>query len=189
MLLLFVVLFLIAVLLFPYWWAAILKFDMLRRLTRTARSSGYRVRKRNPLIAFSRNRSSSYDLLIDKEGKIYAVKLWSAYYRRRTLLIRETGKLSERWESYPPLRVRKKEKPRVMESRSRPAPRAKLPAVLKKKEGVERLLLIYPSYSEIRILRDGKETRLFGGDMILGKRIMSPTAFSALLTEEEKATG
>lgn len=188
MLLLLVVLLLIAILSCPYWWAAILKCGMLRRLTRLARSSGYRVRKRNPWIAFSRNRSSSYDLLIGKAGKIYAVKLWSAYHRRRTLLLRETGKISERWESYPPLRVRKKEAPRVMESRPRPAPRTKLPASLKKKAGVERLLLIYPSYSEIRILREGKETRLFGGDVIFGKRITSPTALSALLTAEENHT-
>ena len=48
MLLLLVVLLLIAILSCPYWWAAILKCGMLRRLTRLARSSGYRVRKRNP---------------------------------------------------------------------------------------------------------------------------------------------
>ena len=184
MLLFLVIVLLSVILAYPYASAAILKFRMLRRLIRVSRSAGYRVHKLKPAACLSPNRSASYDLLIGKEGRIFAIKLWSAYHRRRTLLLRETGRVSERWRTSEPLRVRRKAATSVMESRPRSVPRTKLPESVAKKKGLQRILLVYPSYSEIRVIRGERELRLSSGDGIFDKRLLTPTALESLLTEK-----
>ena len=182
MLIVLVILLLIAALSYPYLSAAIAKYRMLRRLARVSRSLGFRFRHRGSL-SLSRNRGRRYDLLIETERRIYAVKLWSAYRNGSVLLLGERGRVREQRRIHEPLAVRRK-KPQYHRSLALAVPRTRLMLRKTEKRPVTRILLVYPSYREILVKKRDQILRLSSGDPIFDKLLYSPSAFEKLLRQE-----
>ena len=172
----------VAALSYPYAAAAVSRFRMLRRLARVSRGLGFRFRHRG-MPSVARNRGRRYDLLIENEEKIFAVKLWSAYRRDSALLVNEIGEIRERRRIREPLSVRRK-KPQHHRSLALAVPRTRLTLRKTESRSVTRILLVYPSYREVLAERDCRTVRLGSGDNLFDKLLYSPSAFEALLRRE-----
>lgn len=182
MLVFLAILLLAAALCYPYLSAAISKHRMLRRLAKLSRSLGFRFRHRG-MAFLSRNRGRQYELLIENDRRIYAVKLWSAYRNGTSLLLGERGRVRERRRVIEPLSVRRK-KPYDHRSFALAVPRTRLSLRKKEKRAVTRILLVYPSYREILTKKEGRVVRLSSGDAIFDKLLYSPSALEQMLRRE-----
>ena len=178
-----IVLLLAAMLGYPYWSAAILRTRMLRRLKRTCREMGFRLRPLRSNLFFLRNRADSYDLLIEGRDRIYAVKLWSAYRRDGTLLITRDGRVRERRQAPVVLDVRRDARGARSEGRAFPVRRTRLALSPKEKRTVTRLLLVYPAYRSIVRQTETGEIPLRCGDDFLDKMLITPIALEKRLRE------
>lgn len=177
-----ILLLLAAALTYPYISTVILRYTMLRRLRAEAKTLGFRVRRRSRWILFSQNRSPRCDLIISNSERIYAIKLWSSYYKGRALIADEAnGLVWERKIIKAPLYVDAKNMSRRHDGKAEPIPEMSLPARLAKDPRLVRVLLIYPSYREVRRVVGGKEYRAVSKDTLLGRVICSPSAFFSMM--------
>ncbi len=170
-----------ALLLYPLVSTLILRQLMLRRLRQFAKENGFRVRPMHRLPILARNRSPRYDLFIEDGSRFFVVKLWSASHRGRTLILTQKGKVREEKKMIPVLKIKKNMPPLVISGTSRSVCRTKLPKKLEKNERIKRILLVYPSYSEIRAEKGERTIRLFSGDRVFDKLLYTPSSFSSLL--------
>ena len=184
MLIFLAILLLAAALCYPYLSAAISKYRMLRRLAGISRSLGFRFRHKG-MACLSRNRGRQYDLLIENERRIYAVKLWSSYRNGTTLLLGKQGRVREQRRVVEPLSVGRK-KPYEHRSFALAVPRTRLTLRKNEKRSVTRILLVYPSYREILAKKEGRVTRLSSGDPIFDKLLYTPSALEQLLCRESE---
>lgn len=172
---------------YPYWWAAILRYRMIRRLRGVCRERGLRLRPLRKFLVPIRNRGAEYDLLIENKERIFAVKLWSAYRRGDTLVVTKNGQVRHRRYAPVVLDVRRGAKPARSESGARSVRRTKLSLSPKETRTVTRILLVYPSYRAILREEGRGERRLASGDPIFDKQLHSPSSLESLLRSEESS--
>ncbi len=177
-----IILFLVA-LGYPYWWAAILRWRMVRRLGRVSRECGFRLRPLRKPLLFIRNRGQHYDFLIENKERIFAIKLWSAYRADSFLVITEHLRVFQRKYAPVPLDVRRNAKAAKSEGRARPVPRTKLSLSLKETRSLTRVFLVYPSYRAILRQERTGERRLMSGDSVFDKILYSPSALEGVLRD------
>lgn len=161
---------------YPYAEGILLKARMLKRLRQEARDAGYKYRRFYKNIFLVRNRSSRYDLIIYDEKTLYAVKLWSSYFRGSSLVLTEMGRVIERRKTRPVFKLKERSADFVLKR-----PQTVSPTRISKKytvgRDVVRVLLIYPSYEKIIAKRGAGEIILGSGDQLFSKTIYSPSAF------------
>ena len=183
-----VILLFLAALGYPYWWSAILRYRMLRRLGQTCRAHGYRLRSLRGTLLFVRNRGQKYDFLIENKEQVFAVKLWSAYRRDSALVITRNLRIFERRYAPILLDVRRDAKAARSEGRARVVPRTKLSLSAKDSRKLTRVLLVYPSYSAILRQETAGERRLRSGDLVFDKQLHTPSSLEGLLNREPQET-
>ena len=185
MIVLLAVFFLTAMFGYPYWWAAICRMRMLRRLERVCRENGFRFRPLKKPLWFVRNRGDKYELLIENQTRVLAVKLWSAYRRDSVLVLARDGKISERRQAPVVLDVRRNAQGTKSVRGGGRVRRTILPLSQKDRRSVTKLLLVYPSYQKMMRQTGEGEISLHSGDVIFDKILISPSALEKLLTEEK----
>ncbi len=176
---------------YPYWWTAILRCRMIRRLRRVCGECGFRLRPLRKLWFFARNRGDRYDLFIENKERIFAVKLWSAYRRDDRLVITKRGRIYIRRYAPIVLDVRRGAKAAKNEGREYAIPRTRLPVSQKEKRDITRILLVYPSFRAILRSDEKGESRLISGDSVFDKRLHTPSSLEGVLrsfdrSQEEK---
>ena len=93
---------------YPYAEGVMLKARMLKRLRLEARDAGYKYRRFYKNIFLVKNRSPRYDLIIYDEKTLFAVKLWSSYFRGSSLVLTEMGRVIERRKTRPVFKLRER---------------------------------------------------------------------------------
>lgn len=185
MLVIIILLVLIFALTYPYTSAVVLKLRMLSRLVAEAKAAGFRVRRRSRWIALGKNGSSRCDLIVSGSQRIYAVKLWSAYHKGRVLIAdEEQGLAWERSIIKTPLYVDPKRTACRRDGKAFAVPEMLLPAKLSKDMRLVRVMLVYPSYREVRKKIGEKEYRVYSKDTVFGRVLCSPSAFFAMMRAE-----
>ena len=188
MLALFVSVAVAALLLYPYAATVILRRRALKDLRKTVRRAGGRMRYLKKAVCLSRNRSRNYDLLIEKNGVWYAVKLWSALHRHTDLCIAGEGSIYEEREIFVPMKTGKRQQKRMMRRRLRQIPKTKYNFRLPKEKSVSRVLLVYPSYRSIRCMTQDGWREIGSGDILFDKTVYSPSAYRACLLGDAHAS-
>ena len=185
MLAIIILIILIFALTLPYTSALISRYKMLRVLKIEAKACGFRVRRRSRWVIFSKNTSQSCDLIVSNGQKIYAVKLHSAYYNGRALIAdEERGLMWERRIIKSPLYVDPKRSACRRDGKASTVPQMLVPAKIAKDPRLVRVMLVYPSYKEIRKKVGDKEYRVLNGDTLFGRTLYSPSAFWEILRAE-----
>ena len=206
----FVIVLLLAAILYPTVSALILKMRMLSRLKRLWTAKGFRCRRLKRLPCLARSRSDRYEMVLENERCIVLIKLWTSRRRDETLLIYPDGRVSEQRTRFLPLRISRSEARRPYRTLPRRVPKTVPPELKPKGRRVIPVLLIYPSYREIlaveevnadteakKKIRQKKRralrtVRLGTGDLLFGKRISSPSGLEkmlcALSVKREKQT-
>ena len=172
------------VVLLPRFLASLDRHRAIKGLRVKLRHLGGRMRTLRRFPSFSSNRASKYDLLVEKDGVLYAVKLWSCARRNTDLRIFADGRVCEERSEQAPLTPYGSVK-----QRTRRYPRAYVRKTernfrLPPKRELVCVLLVYPSYRRIIIEKNGEALELKSGDMLFDKILLSPTAFLRMLSEK-----
>ncbi len=178
------ILFLVGAWGYPYVSALILKARMVKRLVMTAEAEGFRYRRSFRSIFLTRNLSRKYDMVIYNEKKLYAVKLWSAYFAYCDLVLTRNGRVREERRTRTVFRIHGRDSI-YAKGRQMRVPRLKLNKKYAVGRDVERVLLIYPSYESIRAESGGGFVTLKTGDTVFDKTVCSPSAFVKKLKGNE----
>ena len=163
----------LAILLFPYAVVVKKRMAMLSQIEKAAAQKGYKMFALHRAVPFSKNRSTSFDFLIENKDSAVAIKLWSAVKCENTLVINSDRTAIEISASPEPIKARRKNAlVTVKRSYKIPVPAVKFP--VRRGQTVEKILLYYPKYS-MTLLDYGKERReLEDGDRIFGMTVCSP---------------
>ncbi len=184
-----IILLIAAVLLFPYGWVVLHRHRMLNRLRKRAEALGYAWKPLRRDILFSRNLSSKYDLCVEGEAQVYAVKLWACYRRGTTLTIDGEGYIANRRRQRHPIEPNEGNGDGSVwrYTRRRRVPRT----VLKSNEATEKktvfVLLNYPTYDGIVFRGRGQEQPVLNGSVLFGKVFYTPSAFEKELYRSVKS--
>lgn len=187
MLLLFVIVLILTVLFYPYLSVVLCRRRALAHLRKTVRRTGSKMRYLRMFPTLSFNRSAKYDLLVEQDNVQYAVKLWSCVYRGSILSVGEKRLVEESRETKIPMTPKAQKKERVLRHRPRVVPVPKRNFQLPKGHEIRSVLLVYPSYGEIRCRRSGGWEKLHSGDTIWDMKMYSPSAFEKLLLQKSSA--
>lgn len=170
-------------LIFPYVINAWLTYRMLRRLESVCRETGMRMRRLHRATWLVRNRSDRYDLLLEDNGRLLAIKLWSAGYTGNSLVITKQGQVYRLMRSALPMDIRRENRQLRAKSRAVSVPRTKLILPKGESRAVTRILLQYPAYREVLAETDNGWERLSSGGAVFDKLLYSPSALELLLRE------
>ena len=170
---------------YPYVEGIMLKAQMLKRLREEARNAGFKYRRFYKNIFLVRNRAAHYDLVIYDEKKLFAVKLWSSYFKGSSLVLTEKGRVIERRKTRSVFDLNKRSADFVL-SRPQSVRPTKIPKKYTVGREMERILLIYPSYDKIIAKRGAGEVILKSGDELFFKTVYSPSAFIKRLKEHSE---
>jgi len=184
MLVILVLLLLLAALLYPYASVFFARLRMLRKLIAEAKANGFRAEGSFLGMLTARNRSDRYELLLVREDRLIAVKLWAAYRRSDSLLLTDRGRVVLYRSGRTPMATGKGRDGIRQGSKERAVPRTRLPKAVAERKDILRVLLVYPSYREI-VLWDGeKRQRLNSQDTVFDKQLHTPSSFRRLLSEK-----
>lgn len=176
--------FLVGAWVYPYINAVILKAKMVNKLLKTVGKKGFRYRRSFRNIFFTRNLSRKYDIIIYNEKKLYAIKLWSSYFAYCDLVITRGGRIREERRTRAVFNMGGKDTFHINSPAVR-VPKLKLHKKFTTGREVERILLIYPSYENIRAESGRGYVTLKTGDTLFDKTIYSPSAFAKKLKGNE----
>ena len=169
---------------YPFVQRKLLQGKMLRELLGSALLCGYKCRKNYKNIFFVRNRSSSYDLLIYNEKRLYAVKLWTAAFSSSSLVLTDGGRVHERRIAIPVFDITRKDgKERYINGFKHTVPKTRLAPKFRRGREVEEILLIYPSYRSILFEGERRRVLLEVGDELFDKLVYSPSLLVKRLKE------
>ena len=183
MLVLVILLLLTVALLLPYGITLGLNARMLRRLERTCRETGFRMKRLHPILLPPRGRGRRYDLLLENRERIYAVKLWSATHTGCSLVVTGTGQVYEQKRGLLPMDLKQENRDLRAKGAKAAVPRTVLSLPVGEKRPVTRILLQYPAYREVLAETEQGLRRLSSGSPIFDKLLYSPSAFETLLRE------
>ena len=180
------VLFLAGCAAYPYINALYLKARMQRRLVMAVSQEGYRYRRSFRSIFLTRNLSRKYDMIIYSEKKLYAIKLWSSYFSYNDLVLTRGGRVREERRTRGVFNMGGRNNVYIKGFEHR-VPRIKLNRKYTTGREVERVLLVYPSYENIRAHTGVGYVSLKTGDELFDKILYSPSAFVKRLKSESQS--
>ena len=184
----FLIVVLIAViLLYPYVSVAVFRYKAIVSLRLKLRRVGGRMRVLRRFAFASSNRSSKYDLLVEKDNVFYAVKFWSCVHRNNSLRICSDGRVCEERLSSPPLTPKGPVKQRAVRYRAKYVPKTQYRFKNPSGKKIINVALVYPSYKNIILDRDGEEAILKSGDQFFDKVILTPLAFGKILSKKTES--
>ena len=180
----------IAVIIYPYVAVAIYRYKAILHLRVKLRHIGGRMRILRGFVFVSANRSSKYDLLVEKDEILYAVKLWSGAHRNADLRIYSDGRVGEERTNKEPMtpKGRAGDKSKTARYSARQVNKTVYNFKIPNGKKIINVLLIYPSYRNIILERNGEERILQSGDVFFDKVMLTPYAFLKMLsgTDENK---
>ena len=176
------ILLLVGAYVYPYVGALILKAKMVKKLLRTVEKEGYSYRRSFRSTFLTRNLSRKYDIIIYNDKKLYAVKLWSSYFAYCDLVLTRRGRIREERRTRSVFNTNGRNTVYIKSPSCR-VPRLKLHKRFTGEREVESLLLIYPSYENIRAESGMGYVTLKTGDTMFDRTIYSPSAFVKKLKE------
>ncbi len=186
MLVIIVLFLLVAALSYPYASVLFARFRMLRHLFVVAKKNGYRADGSFWGMLTARNRCDRYELLLVREDRLVAVKLWAAYRRSDSLLVTERGRAVICRSGRTPMDTGGGKRKSGLRRFTRPksVPRTRLPKKYAERSDIVRILLVYPSYREIVRLSKTDRRTIVSGDMIFDKQLHSPSSLESFLSCE-----
>ena len=180
----------IAVIIYPYIAVAIYRYKAIAQLRVKLRQIGGRMRVLRTIAFISANRSSKYDLLVEKNEKLYAVKLWSCAHKNSDLRIYSDGRVGEERTHKAPMIPKERVGDRSKTARysARQVNKTLYNFKTPNSKKIINVLLVYPSYRNVILERNGEEKMLQSGDVFFDKIMLTPYAFLKMLsgTDENK---
>lgn len=174
-----------AVLLYPYISVAVCRYRAIADLRSKLRRVGGRMRVLRRFAFVSSNRSAKYDLLVEKEGVLYAVKFWSCSRRNTVLRIYSDGRVAEERSFTAPITPKGDIRSRTVSYSARYVPKTEYNFKNPKCKKIINVILVYPSYKNIILDNAGDERVLHSGDVFFDKVILTPLAFGKILSSEQ----
>ncbi len=176
-----------AVILYPYIAVAIYRYKAIAHLRLRSRHIGGRMRVLRKLAFFAGNRSSKYDLLVEKDGTLYAVKFWSCAHKNTDLRIYSDGRVGEERTHKEPMDPKGRAgEDRIVKYRARYVNKTEYNFKIPKGKRIINILLLYPSYRNVILEHNGEEQILHSGDVLFDKIILTPFAFGKMLADTDK---
>ena len=184
----FIIILIAAVLLFPYGWALFHRHRMLKRLRQKCVSLEFEWKPLHQGILFSMNLSKKYDLCLEGKDSVYLIKLWSCFHRGTTLWIDEEGRVFEgRRCRLPIVKDEEKAGERWQYSRFRRVPRTLYKGSVEEGKKINFVFLSYPTYDRVVRRVKGQDQPIFNGSLLFGKRFYTPSALEAELIRDTLA--
>ena len=175
-----------AVVLYPYISVAICRYKAISNLRSKLRRVGGRMRVLRRFASASANRSAKYDLLVEKDNVFYAVKFWSCTHRDTTLRISKDGRVCEERTVSAPITPKGPRKERAISYRAKYVPKTEYNFKNPSGKKIINVILVYPSYKNIILDREGEERVLHSGDLFFDKVILTPLAFGRILSQKSE---
>ena len=173
-----------AILLYPYVSVAVCRYRAIVALRSKMRRVGGRMRVLRRFAFASANRSAKYDILVEKDSVFYAVKFWSCTHRNTTLRIGADGRVCEERMGSAPITPKGPRKERAISYRSKYVPKTEYNFKNPSGKKIINVILVYPSYKNIILDKDGEERALHSGDLFFDKVILTPLAFGKILSQK-----
>ena len=173
----------LAVLIYPYAYTAFCRRRVISQLRHKLKGIGGKFKQLRKFALFSSNRAPKYDLLIEKNGIMYAVKLWSAVHKNTDLRIYSNGLVGEERTYHAPLEPNKKSAKKSARYSARYVVKTEYNFKVAQNKKIVNVLLTYPAYRAIYFEKDGEVKALQAGDAFFDKIILTPFAFMKLLSE------
>lgn len=171
-----------AVLLYPYISTAFFRYRAISHLRVKLRRVGGRMRVLRRVSCMSANRSSKYDLLVEKNNILYAVKFWSAAHKNVDLRIYSDGRVGEERTLREPITPKGDTKYRTVRYSARYVKKTEYNFKNPNEKKIVNVVLVYPSYKKIILEKNGEEHILNSGDMFFDKIILTPFSFEKILS-------
>ena len=175
-----------AVLLYPYIAVAFFRYRSISDMRIKIRRAGGRIRTLRRFVSISANRSSKYDLLVEKNNVFYAVKFWSASHKNVDLRIYSDGRVGEERTLQEPMTPHGESKKRLVKYSARYVKKTEYNFKNPNEKKIVNVILVYPSYRKIILEKDGQEQILNSGDLFFDKIILTPFSFVKMLSNIEK---
>ena len=173
-----VLIILLGLIFYPYILTALSTAKMLSKLRRIAKREAYHIIPLKKFLWFQRNFSKNYDFLIEGRGITIAVKLFSAVRRNSGLVIKPDGTASISSKQTAPMEIYPgtKKKERVGDIFGKNVKISELSENWNVIEGknVDKVLLVYPSFSEMVFFDGREEAELRSGDTVFEHTIYTP---------------
>ena len=175
----------IAVLLYPYIAVAIYRYIAISRMRMSLRRIGGRIRTLRALCIFSANRASKYDLLVEKDCVLYAIKLWSCAHKNADIRIYSDGRVGEERVCKAPLSPKRNsvDEEKVTKYYARAVNKTEYNIKIPKGKKIVNVMMLYPSYRKVILECNGKERCLQSGDVFFDKIIFTPFSFYKMISE------
>lgn len=172
------------ILLYPYILVAVCRYRAISSLRSKLRRVGGRMRVLRRFAFASANRSKKYDLLVEKDSVLYAVKFWSCTRKNTVLRIYSDGRVCEERMTSAPITPKGPRKERAIRYRPKYVPKTEYDFKNSNGKKIINVLLVYPSYKSIILDREGGERALHSGDTFFDKVILTPLAFGKILSQK-----
>ena len=172
------------ILLYPYISVAVCRYRAISNLRSKLRRVGGRMRVLRGFAFASSNRSAKYDILVEKDNVFYAVKFWSCAHRNNSLRIFSDGRVCEERMASAPITPRGPLKERAVRYRAKYVPKTEYNFKNLNGKKIINVILVYPSYKNIILDREGEERLLRSGDLFFDKIILTPLAFGKILSQK-----
>ena len=185
MLLILLIAVILATLLYPYANVAVCRLKFISQLRERLRNAGGRMRVLRTFAALSSNRADKYDILVEKNDVIYAIKLWSAAHRNVMLRIYSDGRVGEERMAVSPITPHGKPKNKSVRYMARPVPVTAENFKIPSGKTLVKVVMMYPSYKEIYAENGEGINILKSGDMFFDKVICTPYSFIRLISGEK----
>lgn len=180
----------IAVVIYPYIAVAIYRYKAIAQLRVKLRHIGGRMRVLRTFACLCANRSSKYDLLVEKNDILYAVKFWSCAHKNTDLRIYPDGRVGEERTHKEPMtpKGRAGDKNKTARYSARQVNKTVYNFKIPNGKKIINVLLVYPSYRNVKLERNGEEKIMQSGDVFFDKIMLTPYAFFKMLsgTDEDK---
>jgi len=176
-----VLLILIAAVLYPHIKIAYARLLLLKRLEKICSRKGCRLKILRRGVLFAGNENPYYDLMVETENRIVAIKIWSQAARDSVVIFFEGG-------SYSIKRTARNIIPSSRPVRVMASGVKRLPKPVRNfnanNNSVLPILLIYPAFSEIRyVTRDGLQYEIEPGDRIFEKTLTNYKLLEKIIME------
>ncbi len=171
------------IVLYPYLSVAVCRYKAISNLRSKLRRVGGRMRVLRRFAFASSNRSAKYDLLVEKDSVLYAVKFWSCSHRNTELRIYSDGRVAEERSLPSPITPKGPVKARTVSYRAKYVPKTEYNFKNSNGKKIINVILVYPSYKNIILDKDGEKRILHSGDLFFDKVILTPLAFGKILSQ------
>ena len=117
---------------------------------------------------------------------LYAVKFWSCSHRNTDLRIHSDGRVAEERRFTAPITPKGPVKTRPVSYRAKYVPKTEYNFKNFNGKKIINVILVYPSYKNIILDKEGEERVLHSGDLFFDKVILTPLAFGRILSQSSE---